>query len=103
MFLEEWFHVLDVHSVVLVGVEFECGRLQHLVPEAAVVEELGVLLVVVAQAGHLAALPRQVAQEVRTVHAAQEEQAVVHERELGDILELDGVSGLYHFYKRGCS
>ena len=98
MFLEEWFHVLHMHSVVLVGVEFECGRLQHLVSEAAVVEELGVLLVVVAQAGHLAALPRQVAQEVRTVHAAQEEQAVVHQRELGDILELDGVSGLYHFY-----
>lgn len=68
--LEEWLHVLHVHSVVHVGVEFECGCLQLLVSEAASIEELGVLLVVVAEAGDLAAFPGEVAQEVGAVHAA---------------------------------
>ena len=96
MLLEERLHVLHVHSVVLVGVELECGRLQHLVSEAAVVEELRVLLIVVAQAGDLAALPRQMTQEVRPVHAAQEEEPVVHQRELRDVLELNWIGRLYH-------
>lgn len=70
MLLEEWLHVLHMHSVVHVGVEFECGCLQLLVSKAASIEELGVLLVVVAEAGDLAAFPGEVAQEVGTVHAA---------------------------------
>ena len=80
--LKEWLHILTVHSVVLIGVEFKSGCLQHLVSESAVVEELGVLLVVVAEAGDLAALPREMAQEVGPVHATQEEEAIVHHRPL---------------------
>ena len=57
MLLEEWLHILNVHSVVHVGVEFKCRCLQHLVSEAAVVDELVVLLVVVAQTGDLATFP----------------------------------------------
>jgi hypothetical protein len=96
--LEEWLHILNVHSVVHVGVEFESGCLQHLVSEAAVVDELGVFLVVVAEAGDLAALPGEVAQEVGAVHAAQEEESVVHHRPLRDVLELHGISCLHHLF-----
>ena len=96
--LKEWLHILTVHSVVLIGVEFKSGCLQHLVSESAVVEELGVLLVVVAEAGDLAALPREMAQEVGAVHAAQEEEAVVHHGPLRDVLELHGISCLHHLF-----
>jgi hypothetical protein len=37
--LKEWFHVLHMHSIVHVGVEFECGYLQLLVPETAIVDK----------------------------------------------------------------
>ena len=98
--LKEWFHVLHMHSIVHVGVEFECGCLQLLVPETAIVDKLGVLLVIVAQTRHFTAFPREVAQEVGAVHAAKEEESVVHHRPLRDVLELDGVSCLNHLYSK---
>ena len=98
VFLEEWLHILNVHSIVHVGVEFKCGCLQHLVSESAVVNKLGVLLVIVAETGDLAALPREMAQEVGTVHATQEEEAIVHHRPFGDVLELHGISCLHHLF-----
>ena len=68
--LEEWLHVLHVHSVVHVGVEFECRCLQLLVSKSATIEELGVLLVVVAETGDFTAFPGKVTQEVGTMHTA---------------------------------
>jgi hypothetical protein len=38
------------------------------------------------------------AQEVGTVHATQEEEAIVHHRPFGDVLELHGISCLHHFF-----
>ena len=58
MLLKEWLHILNVHSVVHVGVEFKSRCLQHLVSKSAVVDKLGVLLIVVAQTGDLTAFPR---------------------------------------------
>ena len=97
MLLEEGLHVLHVHPVVHVGVHLERRRLQLLVPKAARVHELGVLLVVVREAGELAALPVHVAHEGRPVQGHEEEEPVHQQTPLADVFELDGVGRLYHF------
>ena len=98
MLLEEWLHILHVHSVVLVGVELEGGCLKLLVAEASIVYELCVLLVVVGKAGDFAAFPRKVAQIGRAVQGAQEEETIVEHAPLGNVLKLDRIGGLHHFF-----
>ena len=97
MLLEEWLDELHVHSVVHVWVELECGRLELLVSEAAVVQELGVLLVVVGQAGHLATFPVEVTHVGSPMQGHEEEEPVHEHAPLAHILELHWVSCLYHF------
>ena len=55
--LEERLDYLHVHSVVHVGVGLESWGQQMLRPQASSIEELRVLLVVIGEAGDLAALP----------------------------------------------
>jgi hypothetical protein len=94
---EEGLNDFHVHSVVHVGVELESRGEEVLVSEAAVVDELGVLLVVVCQAGDLAALPVEVAHVGGPVQGNEEEEAVHKDRPLAHVLELNGIACLHHF------
>lgn len=95
--LEERLDYLHVHSVVHVGVGLESWGQQMLRPQASSIEELRVLLVVVGEAGDLAALPVQVAHVGGPVQWDEEEEAVHEETPLAYVFELHGVRCLYHF------
>lgn len=102
---EEGLDDLGVHAVVHVRVELEGGRLELLVAEAAVVYKLRVLLIVVRQSRHLAALPVEMTHVGAPVDGHEEEEAVHQQTPLADVFELDGVSGLHHcslfiYYKK---
>ena len=62
MLFKERLDELNVHSVVLVGVSLESRSLKHFVSAATVVQELGVLLIIVLEAGDLTTLPCHVTQ-----------------------------------------
>ena len=96
--LEERLHILHVHSVVLVGVELEGWCLELLVAKASVVQELGILLIVESEAGDLTALPREMTQIGSSVNSTQEKEAIVEQTPLRDVLELNGIGSLHHFY-----
>jgi hypothetical protein len=95
--LEEWLDVLDVHSVVLVGISLKGRSLKHLVSSTATIKELGVLLIVIGQAGDLTALPCHVTQIDRAIKGQEEEHAISKDAPLADVLELNGVCSLHHF------
>jgi len=95
--LEERLDVLDVHSVVLVGVSLEGRSLKHLVSSSAGIQELGILLIVVGQAGDLTALPCHVTQIDGAIKGQEEEHAIGKNAPLADVLKLYGVSSLHHF------
>ena len=98
MFLEEGLNELDVHSVVLVGVGLKSRGLEHLVSSTASVQELGILLIVVSQAGDLATLPCHMTKIHGPIKSEEEEHAIGKNAPLADVLELYGIGCLHHFF-----
>ena len=60
MLSEERLHILHEQSVILIWVSLKSRGLEQLVTSSTTIEELGIFLIVVGQAGDLTALPRHV-------------------------------------------
>jgi len=95
--LEESLDGLHVEAVVLVGVPFEGRRLQVLVSEASVSDELLDLHVVVRESGQLSSLPGEVADVEGVMEGSKEEQAVHNHGPLVHVPELHRVHSIDHF------